>query len=228
MLAILSVRNSVHPMTIETILESRLVAILRLDDLSTATQIAEALFHGGIRALEFTLTNAMTPKVVRTLRKENQAIQSGDAVLGIGSVRNVDEAKLAIDAGAQFVVSPITSVPIIDYCRKNKIVVCPGAYTPTEIAMSWDAGADMVKVFPARNLGANYIRDVLAPMPYLKLMPTGGVDLNNMASYFAAGAVAVGIGSQLLDPTSIRNQDWDDISRTASSYMRACKWDSEV
>ncbi len=215
-------------MTIETILQSRLVAILRLDDLSTAIPIAEALFQGGIRALEFTLTNPLAPAVVQKLRNESHAVLSGKAVLGIGSVRSLEEAKLAIDSGAQFVVSPITSVPIIDYCRKNNIAVCPGAYTPTEIAMSWDAGADIVKVFPARNLGANYIRDVLAPMPYLKLMPTGGVDLNNMASYFAAGAVAVGIGSQLLDPTAIRNQDWDEITKTASSYMCVCKWDSEV
>ncbi len=214
-------------MTTDTILEARMVAILRLDDLSTAIPMAESLFNAGIRALEFTLTNSNTPAVVRRIRNESQDILSGNAVIGIGSVRSLEEAKIAIDSGAQFVVSPITSIPIIDYCKQNRVAVCPGAYTPTEIAMSWDAGADIVKVFPARNLGAKYIRDVLAPMPYLKLMPTGGVDLDNIASYFAAGAVAVGIGSQLLDPEAIRNQDWGKIQQTAAHYVQACRLDSD-
>lgn len=215
-------------MTTDTILQARMVAILRLDDLSTAVPMAETLFNAGIRALEFTLTNSNTPAVVRRIRNESQDIRSGNAVIGIGSVRSLEEAKIAIDSGAQFVVSPITSVPIIDYCKQNKVAVCPGAYTPTEIAMCWDAGADIVKVFPARNLGANYIRDVLAPMPYLKLMPTGGIDLNNIASYFAAGAVAVGIGSQLLDPEAIRNQDWGKIQQTAAQYVQACRMDRDL
>ena len=215
-------------MTTDTILQARMVAILRLDDLSTAIPIAESLFHAGVRALEFTLTNSNTPAVVRRIRNESPNLRSGNAVIGIGSVRSLDEAKIAIDSGAQFVVSPITSVTIIDYCKQNKVTVCPGAYTPTEIAMSWDAGADIVKVFPARNLGANYIRDVLAPMPYLKLMPTGGVDLNNIASYFAAGAVAVGIGSQLLDPEAIRNQDWEKIQQAAAQYVQASRRVSDL
>lgn len=214
-------------MTTETIFKARMVAILRLDDLSTAIPIADALFNAGIKALEFTLTNSNTPAVVRRMRDESNAILTGNAVIGIGSVRSLEEAKLAIDSGAQFVVSPITSVPIIDYCKQNNIVVCPGAYTPTEIAMSWDAGADIVKVFPARNLGANYIRDVLAPMPYLKLMPTGGIDLSNIASYFAAGAVSVGIGSQLLDPAAVRNQDWGKIQQAAAQYAQACRLASD-
>jgi 2-dehydro-3-deoxyphosphogluconate aldolase / (4S)-4-hydroxy-2-oxoglutarate aldolase len=148
-------------------------------------------------------------------------IASGKAVIGIGSIRSLEEAKLAIDSGAQFVVSPITSVPIIDYCKQNKVAVCPGAFTPTEIATSWDAGADIVKVFPVRNLGPNYVRDILAPMPYLKLMPTGGVDLNNIESYFAAGAVAAGIGSQLLDPIAILNKDWNTLEKNAAMYTLA-------
>ncbi len=215
-------------MTTDIILQARMVAILRLDDLSTAVPMAETLFNAGIRALEFTLTNSNTPAVVRRIRNESQDIRSGNAVIGIGSVRSLEEAKIAIDSGAQFVVSPITSVPIIDYCKQSKVAICAGAYTPTEIAMSWDAGADIVKVFPARNLGANYIRDVLAPMPYLKLMPTGGVDLNNIAAYFAAGAVAVGIGSQLLDPEAIRNQDWGKIQQTAAQYVQACRMDRDL
>ena len=209
-------------MTIETILDARLVAILRLDDLSAAEPITEALFEAGVRALEFTLTNAAAPAVVRKMRDKNQSIATRKTVVGIGSVRSLEEAKLAIDSGAQFIVSPITSVQIIDYCKQNKVAVCPGAYTPTEIATCWDAGADIVKVFPAKTLGPGYIKDVLAPMPYLKLMPTGGVDLKNMASFFAAGAVAVGIGSQLLDPIIIQNENWAKLTETASEYVKAC------
>jgi len=215
-------------MTIATILDARLVAILRLDDLSTAEQITDALFQAGVRALEFTLTNPAAPAIVRKMRDTSPAILSKKAVIGIGSVRTLEEAKLAIDSGSQFIVSPITSVQIIDYCKQNKVAVCPGAYTPTEIAMCWDAGADIVKVFPARTLGAGYIKDVLAPMPYLKLMPTGGVDLKNMASFFAAGAVAVGIGSQLLDPIAIQNRDWVKLTKTASEYAKACALDCDT
>jgi 2-dehydro-3-deoxyphosphogluconate aldolase/(4S)-4-hydroxy-2-oxoglutarate aldolase len=215
-------------MTIETILESRLVAIIRLEDLSVAEPITDALLLAGVRALEFTLTNPSAPAVVRKIRNTHQTIASKKAVIGIGSVRSLEEAKLAIDSGAQFIVSPITSVQIIDYCKQNRVAVCPGAYTPTEIATCWDAGADIVKVFPARTLGAGYIKDVLAPMPYLKLMPTGGVDLKNIASFFAAGAVAVGIGGQLLDPSAVQNRDWAKLTQTACEYAKACEWDGHV
>lgn len=212
-------------MTLTTILDARMVAIIRLHDLTDAAPIVESLLAGGVRAVEFTLTNPDAASVVRALRQSNQAIATGQAILGIGSIRSLEEAKLAIDSGAQFVVTPMTSVPIIDYCKQHKVVICPGAYTPTEIAMCWDAGADIVKVFPARSLGANYIRDVLAPMPYLKLMPTGGVDLNNVGAYFAAGSSAVGIGSQLLDPSALEHKDWNALSHTAGLYVRACQRD---
>ena len=212
-------------MTNHLILRSRLVAIVRLDDLSAAQRIAESLIEAGICALEFTLTNADAPSAVKSLRETNRAILDGKAVIGLGSVRSLDEAKVAIDSGAQFVVSPITSIDVINHCKQNKVIVCPGAYTPTEIAMGWDVGADIIKVFPARALGPSYIRDVLAPMPYLKLMPTGGVDLKNIPSYFEAGAVAVGIGTQLLDPTAIANHDWAAISTMAQKYVTACRWD---
>jgi 2-dehydro-3-deoxyphosphogluconate aldolase / (4S)-4-hydroxy-2-oxoglutarate aldolase len=197
--------------------------ILRLDDLSQARQIAEVLIRAGVQAFEFTLTNPSAPKVIESLRASNAEIQLGKAIIGLGSVRSLEEAKIAVDCGAQFVVSPITSIPIIDFCKNQGVAVFPGAYTPTEIDTAWNAGADMIKVFPARNLGPGYLRDVLAPMPYLKLMPTGGVDLSNIASYFQAGATAVGIGSQLFDPLLIQTGDWPAIESTARQYVNACK-----
>ncbi len=210
-------------MTQQLIFQSRLVAILRLEDLSAATQIADTLIGAGIRALEFTLTNPESPSVIKSIRETNPAIREGNAVIGLGSVRSLKEAKIAIDFGAQFIVSPILSVPIIEYCKQNKVAVCPGAFTPTEIALAWDAGADIIKVFPARALGPSYIRDVLAPMPYLKLMPTGGVDLKNIAQYLEAGAVAVGIGGQLLDPIALQNKDWNTVAKVAQQYVAACQ-----
>jgi 2-dehydro-3-deoxyphosphogluconate aldolase/(4S)-4-hydroxy-2-oxoglutarate aldolase len=169
---------------------------------------------------EFTLTN---PQALKALREVKRALSASAtaAAIGIGSVRSLDEAQAAIEAEADFIVSPITNVHIIERCVRSNVAVMPGAFSPTEIANAWDAGADMVKVFPARGLGPGYIKDVLAPMPYLKLMPTGGIDLSNIHSYFAAGAVAVGIGGNLLDKNAIARGDWQTLTSAARQYSEA-------
>lgn len=205
------------------ILDSRLVAILRLSDLQDAIPLVESLLEGGVRALEFTLTNPESPRVVADCLKHFDQLSRGNATIGLGSVRSTDEAKLAIDSGAQFIVSPITHLGVIECCRRANVDACPGAYTPTEIALAHEAGASIVKVFPARNLGSNYIRDVLAPMPYLRLMPTGGVDLQNVNEYFRAGAVAVGVGGHFLNPTWIQEKEWGSIRTAASQFASACR-----
>ncbi len=201
--------------------QSRLVAILRLDDLSTAVELTRALVIGGLRAIEFTLTNPQALEALQAVLAEIPEFAAGTASVGIGSVRNVREASAAIGAGAQFIVSPITRADIIETCVEQRVPTFPGAFTPTEIAMAWDAGASAVKVFPANGLGPRYIRDVLAPMPYLKLMPTGGVDLENMPTYFKAGAIAVGMGSNLLDPEALRTHNWHLIAENARRYAQA-------
>lgn len=211
----------VHPST-SIILSSRLVAILRLDDLSSAIDLAKALLEGGVCALEFTLTNAEAPRAIRKCLDAIEALQNGSATIGLGSVRNMKEAQLAAECGAQFVVSPITDLPIIDFCNKKSISISAGAYTPTEILAAWNAGCDIVKVFPARNLGPAFIKDVLAPMPFLRLMPTGGVDLQNVRSYFQAGAAAVGVGGQFLKNEWIENRKWDAVRNAARSFVDAC------
>lgn len=208
---------------LEIVTQSRLVAIVRLDDLSCAHKLTAALLAGGIRAIEFTLTNKDTPSVVSALLGEFPAFSSGQATIGIGSVRSVWEAQTAIDCGAQFLVSPITKPEVIRLAEAADVVSMPGAYTPTEIAMASELGADIVKVFPAKGLGPGYFKDILAPMPYLKLMPTGGVDLENMSSYFSAGAVAVGIGSQLVSNDSISRGEWGTIERLSLAYSTASK-----
>jgi 2-dehydro-3-deoxyphosphogluconate aldolase/(4S)-4-hydroxy-2-oxoglutarate aldolase len=209
--------------SVPLVLKHRLVAILRLNDLKDAVPLAESLVRAGVRALEFTLTNASAPIAIRSCLDRIASFSNGTAAIGIGSVRNLAEARIAIDCGSQFVVSPITSKPIIDFCKEHGVSVFPGAFSPTEIAMAHEAGADIVKVFPSRNLGPSYIQDVLAPMPYLRLMPTGGVDLKNLANYFRAGAVAVGVGGQFLDAEAIARQDWQRIESLASQFVAACE-----
>ncbi len=198
----------------------RIVAIVRLDDLSQAVAISRALARGGILAQEFTLTNPDALKVVREV-KEALSDDGFDAAIGIGSVRSKDEADASIAASADFIVSPITLPAVIEICNQAEVACMPGAYTPTEIATAWDCGADVVKVFPARALGPGYIKDVLAPMPYLQLMPTGGVDLQNIDKFFAAGAVAVGIGGNLIDSAAIARGDWQAVSDVARQYSQA-------
>jgi len=208
---------------IDLILTSRLVAILRLDDLTHAIPLVEALLCAGVQAIEFTLTNPDAPGVIAELRRVIPAFDQGLAAIGLGSVRNASEARLAIDSGAQFLVSPIAVEAIVETAKPHKIAVCLGAYSPTEIAMAWQFGADVVKVFPARGLGPGYIRDVLAPMPSLRLMPTGGVDLTNLHQYLDAGAVAVGVGGNFVDIAAIRERRWSDIEHAASEYVQAVK-----
>jgi 2-dehydro-3-deoxyphosphogluconate aldolase / (4S)-4-hydroxy-2-oxoglutarate aldolase len=211
---------------LDLLAEQRLVAIVRLDNISRAVEISQALLAGGVCMQEYTLTNPDALLAIREIRTKLAAFQNGTAAIGLGSVRNLKEADQAIECGAQFVVTPITVPTVIHRCRQALVPIMPGAYTPTEIATAWDAGASVVKVFPARNLGANFIKDVLAPMPYLRLMPTGGVDLNNMHSYFQAGAVAVGVGGNIIDAKAIANGDWNAVSDIARQYAHCARRES--
>jgi 2-dehydro-3-deoxyphosphogluconate aldolase / (4S)-4-hydroxy-2-oxoglutarate aldolase len=207
--------------SLEIVTTSRLVAIVRLDDLNSARELVDALLAGGVRAIEFTLTNSDTPRVVAELLQTVPRFVDEQATLGIGSVRTPDEAHMSIACGAQFVVSPISKQEIIRTANEAGVACFPGALTPTEIAQAVEWGADIVKVFPAKTFGPGYIKDVLAPMPYLKLMPTGGIDLHNLAAYFAAGAKAVGVGAQLLSPQWVQQADWESITSAARQYSEA-------
>lgn len=209
--------------TLQLIESTRLVAIIRLDDLSQAVQIATALAAGGITVQEFTLTN---PDALRAAADVRRALADSGVerfAVGIGSVRNRQEAEAAVQSGTDFVVSPIVHPHVMEVCTSAGVPVMPGAYTPTEIATAWESGAAMVKVFPSRVLGPDYIKDVLAPMPYLKLMPTGGVDLKNIAAYFKAGARAVGIGGNLLDASAVARGDWAQVTAVARQYAEAAE-----
>jgi 2-dehydro-3-deoxyphosphogluconate aldolase/(4S)-4-hydroxy-2-oxoglutarate aldolase len=194
------------------------IAIVRLDDLSSAVDLARALVAGGIRALEFTLTNAKAPAAIGRVRAE----LGGSALVGAGTVLDTQGAQTSILAGAQFLVTPTYQPEVIECGLQDGVPVVSGALTPTEILRAWESGATLVKVFPARTFGPAYIKDVLAPLPDLRLVPTGGVSPDNCAAFLDAGAYTVAVGSSLVDEDMITRGDWDALSHLASEYVRAC------
>lgn len=178
------------------ILERGMVGIVRAGTPEAALQIAEACIAGGITALEVAFTTPDTLGVLRSLRERH----GHDVLLGAGTVLDAETARAAILAGAQFIISPGVNVETIALCRRYQVLAMPGAMTPTEIVTALQAGADIVKVFPAEMFGPAYIKALRAPLPQAPLMPTGGVTVENLAEWFASGAVAVGIGSSLSGP----------------------------
>jgi 2-dehydro-3-deoxyphosphogluconate aldolase/(4S)-4-hydroxy-2-oxoglutarate aldolase len=197
-------------------LAGRLVAIVRLGDGAALLEVAAALVEGGITTLEFTLT---TPGAITAI--ERCRARFGETVVGAGTVLDADGARRCLAAGAQFLVSPGFDPDVIAVARAGGALAMPGAMTPTEILAAWRAGADVVKVFPARALGPRYIADVLAPLPDVLLMPTGGVDEKNAADYLRAGAVAVAVGGNLVDPATVARGDWAALTARAYALVAA-------
>lgn len=208
---------------LDIILANRLVAVIRLDNLQDFEPLANTLLEGGIRALEFTLTNEDSLHAVETLLEKQPAFTDGTATIGIGSVRKLDQTRRAISAGAQFLVSPITLREMISYCQAQDVVAVPGAYTPTEIGYADVRGAPLIKIFPANTLGPGYIKSVLAPLPSLRLVPTGGIDLTNIGDYLKAGSVAVGVGSALIKPDLVAAREWGQLRDLARQYSAAAR-----
>jgi len=187
------------------------VAVLRLRDPKPAERVIDAICTGGVRAVEVTVTIPDALSVI-----ERTANQLGDDVLlGVGSVLDADTARRAVDAGARYVVSPVFQNEVVEAAHVMGVPALPGAFSPTEILRAHQAGADVVKVFPAEVFGPAFIKGVLAPMPFLRLMPTGGVTPDNVGDWIRAGAVAVGVGSALLDPKLIASEDWATLTDRA-------------
>ena len=193
------------------LIERAAVAVVRLDDASRGEAVVEALRAGGVTAIEITLTTPGATALITQLRQAG----GHDLLVGAGSVLSPDAAQQAIDAGAQFIVSPVFDPHVLATAHASGVPALPGAYTPSEIFRAHDAGADLVKVFPADALGPAYLRAVLAPMPVLQLMPTGGVTPDNAGSWITAGAVAIGLGSALVDPALVRAGDFTTITQRA-------------
>ena len=187
------------------------VAVIRLKDPARLRAVVDAMMEGGVRALEVTMT---VPRAIELIRELAPALPAG-FLLGAGTVTDPVTARAVIDAGASFVVSPVFRPDVIAACHERDVPAMPGCFSPTEILAAHECGADIVKVFPATMLGPQFIKDVRAPLPQVKLMPTGGVTLDNAGDWIRAGAVAVGLGSALIDAAAIDGNRLDVITANA-------------
>lgn len=196
------------------VLDCGVVAVVRAPDPGGLVEVVRALADGGVTVAEVTFTVPGAADVIREARR-----QLGDRVLlGAGTVLDPETARAALLAGAEFVVAPTVNPDVIRLCRRYDKVVMPGAFTPTEILAAWEAGADVVKVFPADVLGPAFFKAMRGPLPQVRLMPTGGVDLTTAAEFLNAGAVCLGVGSQLVDPKAVAARQFDRITDLARRY----------
>jgi 2-dehydro-3-deoxyphosphogluconate aldolase/(4S)-4-hydroxy-2-oxoglutarate aldolase len=196
---------------VEDIEACGVVAVIRLKEPERLRAIVAALADGGVRAVEITMT---VPRAIELIAEIAPTLPR-EVILGAGTVLDAQTAEQAIAAGARFIVSPVFRPEIIAVGHAQDVAVMPGCFTPTEILSAWDAGADVVKVFPATVLGPGFFKDVRAPLPQVKLMPTGGVTVENAGEWIRAGAVAVGVGSALLDAKSIASGAMAPITESA-------------
>ncbi len=199
--------------------EAGVVAVVRLSDASQLTEVADAIRAGGVDIIEFTMT---TPGALDII-SDCAARFGNDVLLGAGTVLDAETARATILAGAQFVVSPCTDFRTIELCHRYGKVVIPGAFTPTEILAAWQAGADFVKVFPAGVLGPGYLKDVLAPLPQVKLVPTGGVGKANAAEYIKSGAAAIAVGGDLVNNQLVAAGDFAQLTENARVLKSAVR-----
>ncbi|HEX2081829.1 MAG TPA: bifunctional 4-hydroxy-2-oxoglutarate aldolase/2-dehydro-3-deoxy-phosphogluconate aldolase [Longimicrobium sp.] len=196
---------------VQRIVQSGALAVVRLPRADDVLPAARALHEGGVSVIEVTMTVPGALDAIGRLAREI----GGDLLIGVGSVLDAETARRAVQAGARFVVSPVFDGEIIAETQRQGAAALPGAFTPTEILRAHRAGADLVKVFPSDSLGPSFIRGVLAPMPFLRLVPTGGVTPANAGEWIRAGAAAVGLGGALVDPVLAAKGDWRMITRLA-------------
>ncbi|MDR3622278.1 MAG: bifunctional 4-hydroxy-2-oxoglutarate aldolase/2-dehydro-3-deoxy-phosphogluconate aldolase [Paludisphaera borealis] len=201
--------------TLKRILDGGVVAIVRSESSESLVKVVEALAEGGVTAAEITFTVPDAVDVIRDARR-----QVGDAlVLGAGTVLDPETARIALLAGAEYLVSPNVNPDVIRLCRRYDKVVMPGAFTPTEVVTAWETGADVVKIFPADAVGPAYLKALRGPLPQIRLMPTGGVDLNTAEAFLKAGACCLGVGGSLVEPKAVAARDFDRIRSLASQYV---------
>jgi 2-dehydro-3-deoxyphosphogluconate aldolase/(4S)-4-hydroxy-2-oxoglutarate aldolase len=210
---------------LQRVLDCGIVAVVRFGDPKPLVEVVEALYAGGVTVAEVTLT---VPNALDVIRAAKQ--QLGDRVLlGAGTVLDPETARAALLAGAEFVVAPTVNLDVIRLCRRYDRLVMPGAFTPTEVLSAWEAGADIVKVFPADVVGPAFFKALRGPLPQVKLMPTGGVDLITAAEFLKAGAACLGVGGQLADPAAIAARDFARITATAKQYAEIVrKWKTKT
>ena len=194
-----------------------LIAIIRAGSSAGLIEICRALHDGGVEVSEITMT---TPGALGAITAADREF-GRQCLIGVGSVLDDETAIRAIDAGARFVVGPTLKQKVVEAAHARGVPVLPGALSPTEVLAAWEGGADLVKVFPANHFGPRYFKDLLAPMPHLRLTPTGGVDLGTIQHWFDAGAACVGVGSALVRKSLITNGDWPALTDLARQFVDA-------
>lgn len=204
---------------IEWLLEPGIIAVVRAQRIEQVLPLSEALLAGGVRAIEITTT---TPNAVAAIAQAKK--QLGDrGLFGIGTVLDVATCRDALEAGAEFVVSPVGLRELVPIGQTAGKPVMLGAYTPSEAQAVHESGADFVKIFPADTLGPAYIKALRAPLPHLRIVPTGGVELNNAADFLKAGCAALGVGGSLVSATILQEADWPELTRRAAAFVAAAK-----
>lgn len=204
---------------LEQLCHPGVIAVVRAKRAEQAVPLATALVAGGVIAVEITMT---TPNAIAGIKAASDAL-GARALIGVGTVLDEATCQAALDAGAQFVVSPICRRELIPIAQKANKPIMLGAYTPTEAQLAHEAGADFIKIFPADTLGPNYIKALRAPLPHLKIVPTGGVDLKTIGAFFQAGVAAVGAGSSLISKSVLDQDDWPTLTKMAAEFVAAAK-----
>ncbi len=202
------------------LIDTGVVAVVRTKSGDELVNVCQALADGGVKGVEITMTSPGAIEAIYEVSK----ILKGKAIIGAGSVLDPETARAVMLAGADFIVGPTLNLELIQLCKRYGKVVIPGAFSPTEILTAWQAGADVVKVFPATRLGPSFIKDVLGPLPQVRLTPTGGVNLENLGDFLKAGAAFVGVGSALVSKQLLAEQDWDGLASRASDFVAAARF----
>jgi 2-dehydro-3-deoxyphosphogluconate aldolase/(4S)-4-hydroxy-2-oxoglutarate aldolase len=202
---------------IERILNPGVVAIIRADNSEQLIDASRALIDGGISGIEVTMTTPNALKVIADVCR----VFGDKALVGVGSVLDPKTAQAAIEAGAKYVVTPVLKPEVIAYCKSVNTTILSGSYTPTEAQTGYELGADFTKIFPADGLGPKYISAIRGPLPHLKIVPTGGVDVNTAGEFIKAGCVAVAAGSTLVSKDILKNKDWAKLTDLAGQFIAA-------
>ncbi len=196
-----------------------IIAVVRAKTAAQVIPISEALLAGGVIAIEITMT---TPNAIEAIRQARETL--GDrALVGVGTVLDPATCRAALGAGAEFVVTPICRTELVSIAHSADCPVMIGAYTPTEAQLAHEAGADFVKIFPADTLGPGYIRSLRAPLPHLRVVPTGGIELGNVADFLQAGCAALGVGSSLLSSKILETSNWAELAEKAVAFVEAAR-----
>ncbi|HID23511.1 MAG TPA: bifunctional 4-hydroxy-2-oxoglutarate aldolase/2-dehydro-3-deoxy-phosphogluconate aldolase [Planctomycetaceae bacterium] len=200
---------------LQQVLDEGIVAIIRSDSPDQLTEVAEALYEGGIGVIEVTFTVPGVLEIISSVRKR----LGGKVLLGAGTVLDPESARAALLAGAEFVVAPSLNLDVIRLCHRYDKLVMPGAFTPTEVVQAWEAGADIVKIFPASVGGPSYLKALRGPLPHIRMLPTGGVNLQTLPDFLRAGACAVGLGGALVEKEALREGNVERIRALAAEYV---------